>query len=619
MAKLQTTPKDPSTSNDRSRRWRRGAAACVLGGALALAGLAAAGPASPSPGKLEKREAQYLEYGLAHIRRMEGNLGSVGKQPLGAGALAAAALAAEGRPDAPARREEAARWVTKILEICGGKWGDEECARTQIPLQKLALQYPGELPAELLSQLRTQVSAAAPPPDAAQIRDPWSFSETENQRVIRMARSVVAHRVAGTANSPAARAWGAYAQAFLEAHEREGWYEAESPGYMALSVGGVLHMADHAPQDLVRDLAERQLHLLFAGWAQEQVGGYPAGAKSRTNGNWALSDRSTPWVSWAWLATGKGNPEGMSFMDRPELAVSRYRMPDAVVKLLADRTRQKPYEISERRTVVTGKRKQVDTALYTYATPDYVLGAVQSVADLDLRVSGGQEITVTLYAEGPEFSPLYLWSRTQNDKKARWKEWGGQDKAVATKNVALARVGNQGADLGHAYLAAPWSKPEPAGSAALVSRSGDTYVALVTDGGWEVAPSGERFPGYYAASKLQAKRLAGSWVAVPKRQPASIALEVGRAAEDGDFEAWKKKAAGLRLRVEEELRFKATDGREVSFLPGRRATAAGKVLAAELYPPLAGPFLASPEPGRWTFAFEGFRYRVDPLGGKPAT
>ncbi|HSK76690.1 MAG TPA: hypothetical protein VLQ45_09550 [Thermoanaerobaculia bacterium] len=613
-------PKSQTSSNDRERRWRRGAAVGLLGAALlTLAGIGAGQAAAGSLEKrLEKREAQYLEYGLAHIRRMEGNFGSLGKQPLGAGALAAAALAAEGRPDAPARREEAARWVTRILEICGGKWGDEECARTQIPLQKLALQVPQVLPEELRARLREQVSAAAPPPDASQIRNPWSFPETENQRVIRMARSLVAHTVAGTPDSPGARAWGAYAKAFLEAHERDGWYEAESPGYMALSLGGVLHLADHAPQKEVRDLAERQLHLLFAGWAQEQVGGYPAGPKSRTNGNWALSDRSTPWVSWAWLATGKGNPEGMNFMDRPELAVSRYEMPAAVVKLLAERNRQKSYEIEERRTVSTGKRKQVNTALYSYATPDYILGAVQSVSDLDLRVSGGQEIVVTLYAEGPEFSPLYLWSRTQNDKKARWKEWGGQDKAVAEKNVALARVGGQGADLGHAYLAAPWSRPEIAGQ-ALVSRSGDTYVALVTDGGWEVAPATERFPGYYAGTKLQARRLAGSWVAVPKKQPASIALEVGRAAEDGDFAAWTKKAAGLRLRVEEELRFKATDGQEMSFLPGRRATAAGKVLEAERYPPLAGPFLASGERGRWTFAFESFRLRVDPLGGRPPT
>lgn len=607
-------PTFQASSNDRKPGWRRAAAAGLLGGVLVLTGIGA----GQAAGSLEKREAQYLEYGLEHIRRMEKNVGSLGKQPLGAAALAAAALAAEGRPDAPARREEAARWVRQILEICGGKWGDEECARTQIPLQKLALQYPQVLPEELRARLKDLVSAAAPPPDASQIRNPWAFPETENQRVIRMARSLVAHTVAGTPDSAGARGWGAYAKAFLEAHEREGWYEAESPGYMALSLGGILHLADHAPQKEVRDLAVRQLHLLFAGWAQEQVGGYPAGPKSRTNGNWALSDRSTPWVSWAWLATGKGNPEGMNFMDRPELAVSRYEMPDAVVKLLSERSRQKPYEITERRTVGTGKRKQVNTALYSYATPDYVLGAVQAVSDLDLRVSGGQEITVTLYAEGPEFSPLYLWSRTQNDKKARWKEWGVQDKAVAAKNVALARLGGQGADLGHAYLAAPWSKPEIAGE-ALVSRSGNTYVALVTDGGWEVAPATERFPAYYAGTKLQAKRLAGSWVAVPRKQPASIALEVGRAVEDGDFDAWKKKAAGLRLRVEEELRFRATDGQELSFLPGRRALAAGKMLEAERYPPLSGPFLASSEPGRWTFAFESFRYRVDPLGGRPET
>ena len=67
-----------------------------------------------------------------------------------------------------------------------------------------------------------------------------------------------------------------------------------------------LQLADHAPQAAVRDLARRQLDVLFAEWAQAQVGGYPAGPKSRTNGNWALSAGSSPWAAWAWLAAGIG-------------------------------------------------------------------------------------------------------------------------------------------------------------------------------------------------------------------------------------------------------------------------------------------------------------------------
>src|SRR5437016_8089732 len=82
---------------------------------------------------------------------------------------------------------------------------------------------------------------------AAETAAPWTFRDTENQRAVRMARSLVASVVAGTPDSAAARAWGDYAAAFLAAHDRDGWYEAESPGYMAISITALLHLADLAP------------------------------------------------------------------------------------------------------------------------------------------------------------------------------------------------------------------------------------------------------------------------------------------------------------------------------------------------------------------------------------
>ena len=197
--------------------------------------------------------------------------------------------------------------------------------------------------------------------------------------MIAMSRSLVGQVVAGTPDSPAARAWGDFAEAFLKAHDRDGWYEAESPGYLALSVTGLLQLADHAPRARVRELARRQLDVLFAAWAQEQVGGYPAGPKSRTSAVWALSRRSSPWQAWAWLAAGMGDPEEINFMDRPELPVSRYQLPEGVVRLLTGRRKQPPYEIRERRKIEPAKRRDVDAAMYGYATPDYILGASQSV------------------------------------------------------------------------------------------------------------------------------------------------------------------------------------------------------------------------------------------------
>jgi hypothetical protein len=566
----------------------------------------------PSWKDLSQREARSLEMGLAQMRRMQGRFDWIGSQPLASGALAAAALAAEVRPDAPKLREEAARWVAAVLDSCPS-WGTNECGRAQLPLERLALQYPDSLPPELLARLRTAASKGLPPPSANLIQDPWSFSDTENQRMIVMARSLVAETMAGTPDSPAARGWGAFAEAFLKAHDRDGWYEAESPGYLAISINGLLLLADHAPQAAVRDLARRQLDLLFAAWAQNQVGGYPAGPKSRTSSVWALSRRSSPWEAWAWLAAGMGDPEKINFMDRPELAVSRYRIPDAVVGLLGGRSKQPPYEIRARRRIEPAKRRHVNTALYSYATPDYILGASQSVDDLALRVSGGQEIAATLFCESPEFAPLYLWSRTKTPKGNDANQLNTLDQAVASKNLVLARLETPGAGVGHAFLSPPWSQPEIAGN-VVVSQCGDAYVALVTEGGWEVAPAMEKFPDYYGQGNRRRQDLAGSWVAVPRQQPASVALQAGRRATDGDFETWKKNAAKARLQVVAgEIQLTASDGTRLAFLPGRRATVAGKAIEAAAYPQLSSPFLNSPSPGRWLFAFEKSLLRFDPL------
>src|SRR6478752_3151155 len=88
---------------------------------LALGALLTAAPAisGASPWKkLSERETRYLEMELAQIRRLQSHFDWIGNQPMAAGALAAAALAGQGRPDSPQLREEAARWVTGVLDGC---------------------------------------------------------------------------------------------------------------------------------------------------------------------------------------------------------------------------------------------------------------------------------------------------------------------------------------------------------------------------------------------------------------------------------------------------------------------------------------------------------------------
>jgi hypothetical protein len=569
------------------------------------------------------RALEYLELGHGQISRLERRIKRLGEDREGLGALAAAALAAAGRPTAA----DAARWTESVLGACRGRWGKLQCQHAQLSLQRIALQYPRALPPPLLARVRAEAATAPPPPAGTVCRDAWSFKETENQRVLLITRSLVAEVLAGTPGSPAARGWGDCAEAFLAAHERDGWYEAESPGYIASSMTSLLHLADHAPRPALREAAARQLSILFAQWAQIQVGGFPAGPKSRTYVHWALGARNTAWQAWAWLAGGLASSEGISFMDWPELPASGYRIPRPVAELLAERRRQPPYEIKGRRRIDLGERQDLDAAFYSYATPDYVLGAAQAVGGLRFTVSGGQEILATLFPEPSPapaasqagtpaaapatkpcagFAPLYLWSRTQNPRRDRWRSWADQDLAVAHRNVVLARLGAAGSE-GHAYLAPSWSPPEVARGDVLFSRCGDTYAALVTQGGWQAAPAPQRFPGYYGGDKS----FRDAWVAVPRVQPARIALEVGRQSEEGSFERFRERLAAARLEeVEGELRYRASGGLPLAFRPGASATAGGRPIEAAAYPPLEAPFLSRSRAGGWRFAWKDARLEL---------
>jgi hypothetical protein len=576
------------------------------------------------------RKRRYLEISHRQMKKFSQVI-RLNEERLGPAALSAAALSAAGKPT----REEAIRWTNEVLDRCATR---QKCDSTWLAMQRIVLQYPEVLPPDLLERVRAVASRAPQPPGEQAVREPWTFRETENQRIVRMALNVVSFRLAppppGSPRAAAEKGWTEATEAFLLAHDREGWYEVESPGYIAASMHALLQLADHAKSERVRELAARQLNLLFAEWAQKQVGGFPAGVKSRTYIQWALGARNTPWLAWAWLAGGIGDPEKISFMDWPEIGTSSYQIPAPVGRLLAERAEHPPYEVRSRRSIDLGKRRDLHTALYSFATPDYILGAAQSVGGLQLGVSGGQEIMATLYASCADFAPLYLWSRTQNPRSDRWRSWSANDLAMAHRNVALARLGVsvpkrveagqeaaketvEETTIGHAYLSPPWSQPEILGGeqgGVLVSRCGDTYVALVTEGGWESGPAPERFPTYYAGDKT----FRGSWAAVPRRQPAAIALEVGRRAEHGSFEQWKKRAANARLTlVESELRFTASDGAKLSFLPGEKATVAGRPLEVD-YPLLAGPFLSSSGTGRWTFSFDGVRHQFEALSPRPA-
>lgn len=560
----------------------------------------------PPRGDLEARRLRYLELAWDDLHRLERAIGELGSQRDAIAALTTAALAAHGRGEpAPARGHAA-----KVLDVCAGAWHKGDCERAALDLQRALLQYPGVFDPPLRQRLRSELSQMPAPPPQGEIDDPWSFAQTENQRAVTTARALGAAAVAG---EPAPDRWRGFAAAFLRSRDRRGWYEEDSPGYLGITIEALLHLYDFAPQP-VRGLAGRQLNLLLADWAEQQVGGVPAGARSRTYAHWALGTRNTPWRAWAWFYAGMGDPSDVELGDWPDVAVTEYRIPDAVADLLAGRRGEGSYEIRERRRFDTAKRRSVDAALYSWATPDYVLSAAQAVGGMELAVSGGQEIHALLLPEGGTFAPLYLWSRVDASHAQRWRSRAAQEKAVAHENRLLARLGG-GGEPGYAYFAPPWGAPEQVGN-AVVARYGDTYVALLTDGGWELAPAPQRFPDYFGRDKAYG----GSRVAVPRRQPAAVALVAGRAGEVGSFAVWKERvqefALEVRRRDGEPVRLTLTTpgAPPFTFHPGESASVGERGITARDYPVHASPFLSHEAArGTWRFRHGEVDYRFKPL------
>lgn len=592
----------------------------------------------------EARRGRYLELVLEQLWRLEGAIGGLGPSRDGAGALAAAALADAGRGELRGRSlaAEAVRHAEALLDDCAGRWHRGDCPRGQIPLQRALLQFPDvfseAISEERWERLRREAGTGAPAPPPSEMADPWSFRETENQRAVRMARSLVGQVVLGTPGSDNARGWARYAEAFLLAHERDGWYEAESPGYLPISMNALLLLADHAPDEApdeardtrVRELATRQLHLLFATWAQNQVRGYPAGAKARAYVHWALSDGNVPWRAWAWLLAEMGDPGDITFRDWADLAATaRYRVPREVAQLLAGRRAEPPYAIRERRHIEPGKRVTLDAAFHTWLTPDYALGCAQAVEGLRLRVSGSHRIVLTLYPEGEDFAPAYLWSRTKNPRgrgSGEGSDWTGDDLAVCDRDVAVARLG-VGHGGGHVYLAPPWSEVELVGAGdavpgegsgdVAVTRYGNTWLALVAAGGWEVEAAPGRFPDLYR----DRRSYGGARVLVAREQPASVGVLVSRAAEE-TWEAFRARAARSRLEVDKGwIRFRPGGDSDrspqvsprLAFLPGQSATVGGVRLDPRNLPRLVGPFLARTAEGGWRFRYQDTRHDLAPL------
>jgi len=188
---------------------------------------------------------------------------------------------------------------------------------------------------------------------------------------------------------------------FLERARRGPFIEVNSATYMLYSLGFLQSLHDLAEDAPLREMSRKFFDLVWADWAQDQIGGVRGGGRTRTSNLRSGYDSMTQFSKF--LFGGPGN----AWHGFYQLLLSDYQLPAVVWELALDReglgcfayVSRRPGEeedvwprpLGNERTLLCDTRSRL--LRYSWVTPDYVLGtqmdhpaAVHSHLSIDRRM-----------------------------------------------------------------------------------------------------------------------------------------------------------------------------------------------------------------------------------------
>jgi hypothetical protein len=331
--------------------------------------------------------------------------------------------------------------------------------------------------------------------------------------------------------------WSAYFRAFCEERARKGLFvEVASPIYQKYHLQCLINLRDLSPDAEVRRLVENLLHLLWADWAQDQLGAFRGGGKSRSYpGKYSRNG----------AIDGMTQAEGLYF-DFPGtasvgglptilMATSDYHPPDIVQKIALSRPVTTYTSVSRRpgAGLVTrnprgyGRQSDVDpnksTLRVVRVTPDYVFGTTMfDPQSPHVGVSAQNRWSGVIFATGPDRRIYLGCGSTREDKPQTYD-------ALITAQSGPVLVARKKRDA-HRYNLVPY-----------IVVPSSLEDRLERDG-WVFVQEGAAYTGVYV--------LGGhSWEedrVVPTDEWAPILMVVGRKADDGSFAAFQDKLLKMK-------------------------------------------------------------------------
>lgn len=332
--------------------------------------------------------------------------------------------------------------------------------------------------------------------------------------------------------------------------------EWDSNAYMALDAFALLALVDHADSPRLREMATALLHKLFFLLACQSFRGAHASTHGRCYVTGLKSARVENTSSLGRIAWGMGIFNGETRATGLLALSRRYRVPDVIQRIGAD----------VGQTLVTRSRSRAqfrpqfdmrgdwwDVSTLTYRTPDMMLSAA-----LDYQ-PGEMGIQEHLWqaALSPEAVIFTTYpGNSQEHGNARPNFWAGSARLprvgmVDRTVICLYRL-EPGVGLGftHAYFpTAVFDEYHIEGQWAF-ARCGSGYVALWSDGDLLLTEYGR-----HVGQELRSSGAGEVWI-----------CHVGRAADDGDFAAFRRGVKQAAPQVEAgRIEWVTPDSRRLAF------------------------------------------------------
>ena len=331
--------------------------------------------------------------------------------------------------------------------------------------------------------------------------------------------------------------WSAFFRAFCEERARKGLFvEVASPIYQKYHLQCLLNLRDLSPDAEVRRLVENLLHVLWADWAQDQLGGFRGGGKSRSypgkySRNGAL-DGITQAAPLYFDFPGSADPGGLPTL---LMATSDYSPPDIVRKIALSRLVTSYTSLSRRpgAGLVTrdpggyGRQSDVDpnksTLRVARVTPDYVFGTTMfDPQSPHVGVSAQNRWSGVIFPTGPDRRIYLGCGTTRKDKPQTY------DALITAQSgpVLVARKKREA----HKYNLVPYVVV-PSSLKDRLERKG-----------WVFVREGAAYAGVYVLGgyRWEEDRM------IPEDEWAPILMVVGRQVDDGSFEAFQDRLLNMK-------------------------------------------------------------------------